>query len=335
MSCIASFPRPPIVAGLTIAWLFLAAPFISLTTAAQEAYPARPVRMLIPYPPGGGLDLPGRVVGQKFAEATGQQMVVDNRGGAGGLIASELVAKSAPDGYTLLLASNGQISIAPYLYEKLSYDPLADLLPITHFVDTPMVLFVTASYQVKSVADLVALAKAKPRQIAIAQSGVGGVSHLSQELFRQRAGIDVLGVPYKGAGAALGDVASGSVPFIFTTVSTARGLLDAGRVRALAVAAWTRSSSLHAVPPFEELGIAGVIGNLWIGMMAPKGTPERIVGKLHQEFSKALAAPDVRERLAAQSAEIIASGPREFGRMIRKDAELWRGVIKTANIKLE
>ena len=162
---------------------------------AAEAYPARPVRMLIPYPPGGGLDLPGRTVGQKFAEYTGQQMVVDNRGGAGGLIASELVAKSAPDGYTLLLASNGQISIAPSLYPKLPYDPLADLLPITHFVDTPMVLFVNASHPVKSVSDLVATAKAKPGQIRIAQSGVGGVSHLLQELFAQRAGIAVLGVP--------------------------------------------------------------------------------------------------------------------------------------------
>jgi tripartite-type tricarboxylate transporter receptor subunit TctC len=321
----------PLRTGLPIALALL----FALPAPAAETYPARPVRMLIPYPPGGGLDLPGRSVGMKFAESTGQQMVVDNRGGAGGLIASELVAKSAPDGYTLLLASNGQISIAPSLHDKLPYDPLVDLVPITHFVDTPMVLFVNASYPVKSVGDLIALAKAKPRQIGIAQSGVGGVSHLAQELFRQRAGIDVIGVPYKGAGAALGDVAGGSVPFIFTTVSTARGLLDAGRVRALAVAARARSASLPAVPTFEELGLAGVIGNLWIGMMAPRGTPERIVGKLHQEFSKALAAPDVKERLASQSAEIVASGPREFGQMIRKDAQLWRGVIKTANIKLE
>ena len=315
--------------------LALLAGLYALPALAAEAYPARPVRMLIPYPPGGGLDLPGRAVGQKFAESAGQQMVVDNRGGAGGLIASDLVAKSTPDGYTLLLASNGQVSIAPSLYERLPYNPLIDLIPITHFVDTPMVLFVNASYPVKTVSDVIAMAKAKPRQIGIAQSGVGGVSHLSQELFRQLAGFDVLGVPYKGAGAALSDVAGGTVPFIFTTVSTARGLLDAGRVRALAVAARTRTASLPAVPTFEELGLGGVVGNLWIGMMAPKGTPARIVARLHQEFSKALAAPDVKERLATQSAEIVASGPREFGEMIRKDAELWRGVIKTGNIRLE
>jgi tripartite-type tricarboxylate transporter receptor subunit TctC len=251
------------------------------------------------------------------------------------LIAGELVAKSAPDGYTLFLASNGQISIAPSLYGKLPYDPLVDLIPITHFVDTPMVLFVNAAHPVKSIGDLVAMAKAKPGQIRIAQSGVGGVSHLLQELFRQKAGIDVLGVPYKGAGAALGDVAGGNVPFIFTTVSTARGLLDAGRVRALAVAAKKRTASLPAVPTLAEHGIAEVDGQLWIGMMAPKGTSERVVSKLHQEFVKALAAPDAKERLATQSAEVVAGGPREFAKMIREDTERWRGVIKAAHIKLE
>ncbi len=323
---------PGLIARLV---LFLLAALPALSAMAVDAYPTRPVRMLIPYPPGGGLDLPGRTVAQKFAESTGQQMVVDNRGGAGGLIAGELVAKSAPDGYTLFLASNGQISIAPSLYEKLPYNPLADLIPITHFVDTPMVLFVNAAHPVKSIGDLVAMAKAKPGQIRIAQSGVGGVSHLLQELFRQKAGIDVLGVPYKGAGAALGDVAGGNVPFIFTTVSTARGLLDAGRVRALAVAAKKRTASLPAVPTLAELGIAEVDGQLWIGMMAPKGTSERVVSKLHQEFVKALAAPDAKERLATQSAEVVAGGPREFAKMIREDTERWRGVIKTANIKLE
>lgn len=303
--------------------------------AADPAYPTRPIRMIVPYPAGGGLDLPGRAVGQKFAEATGQQLVLDNRGGAGGLIASEIVAKATPDGYTLLLASNGQISIAPALYDKMPYDPLKDLVPITHFVDTPMVLFVTASYPVKTVNDLVSLAKAKPGTIGIALSGVGGVSHLSMELFRQRAGINLLGVPYRGAGAALGDVAGGGVPLIITTVASAKGLLDAGRVRALAVCARKRTASLPNVPTFEELGIAGVDGQLWIGMMTPKGTPERVISRLHAEFAKALAAPDVRERLASQSAEIIAGGPREFGQMIRKDTERWREVVKTANIKLE
>ncbi len=303
--------------------------------AADPAYPARPIRMIVPYPAGGGLDLPGRTVGQKFAESTGQQLVLDNRGGAGGLIAGEIVAKSTADGYTLLLASNGQVSIAPALYEKMPYDPLKDLVPITHFVDTPMVLFVTASHTVQAVKDLVMLAKAKPGTIGVALSGVGGVSHLSMELFRQRAGINLLGVPYRGAGAALGDVASGGVPFIFTTVASAKPLLDGGRVRALAVCARKRTSSLPNIPTFEELGVAGVDGQLWIGMMAPKGTPQSVISRLHAEFAKALASTEVRERLASQSAEIVAGGPREFGEMIRGDTERWRAVIKTANIKIE
>ena len=303
--------------------------------AAEAPYPNRPIRMLVPYPPGGGLDLPGRAVGQKFAESTGQQMILDNRGGAGGLIASDIVAKASPDGYTLLLASNGQISIAPSLYDKMPYDPLRDLVPITHFVDTPMVLFASVSYPAQSVADVVAAAKARPGTVGIALSGVGGVSHLTMELFRQRAGIQLLGVPYKGAGQAMGDVAGGSVPLIFSTLAAGKPLLDAGKLRALAVASAKRSSGLPNLPTFGELGFAGMEAPLWIGMMAPKGTPQPVIARLHAEFIKALAASDVRERLAAQSAEIVAEGPAAFAAMIRRDAQLWRGVIKTANIKLE
>ena len=304
-------------------------------SAAAPEFPARPVRMLVPYPPGGGLDLPGRAVGEKFAQSTGKQLVLDNRGGAGGLIAGEIVAKAAPDGYTLLLGSNGQVSIAPALYEKMPYDPLTDLVPITHFVDTPMVLFTTASFPARTVKDVVERAKAQPGKIGVALSGVGGVSHLTMELFRQRAGINLLGVPYKGAGAAMVDVASGDVPMIFTTVASAKPLLDAGRLRAIAVGARERTSSLPGIPTFEELGFAGMDAPLWIGMMAPKGTPQKIIARLHTEFAKALASPEVKERLSSQSAEIVAAGPREFGQMIRKDTERWRTVVKTANIKIE
>jgi tripartite-type tricarboxylate transporter receptor subunit TctC len=303
--------------------------------AAEQPYPNRPVRMLIPYPAGGGLDLPGRAVAQKFAESTGQQMVIDNRGGAGGLIAGEIVARATPDGYTLFLASNGQISIAPTLYEKLPYDPLKDFVPITHFVDTPMVLFVNAQYPVQSVADLIAAARAKPGTIGCALSGVGGVSHLTLELFKQRANVNLLPVPYRGAAIGLADVAGGTVPAIFSTLAAAKPLLDGGRVRALAVASAKRTGGLPNLPTFGELGYPGMDAPLWIGMMAPKGTPPGIVSKLHAEFVKALAAPDVRERLASQSADIIAGGPREFGETIRRDTERWRVVVKAANIKIE
>ena len=308
----------------------------SLNAAVAETpFPARPIRMLVPYPPGGSLDLPGRVVGQKFADATGQQLVLDNRGGAGGLIAGEIVAHAAPDGYTLILASNGQVSIGPALYPKMPYDPAKDLVPITHFVDTPMVLFATASFPAQTVKDLIAMAKAEPGKYGVALAGVGGVSHLTLELFKIRAAINLLPVPYRGAGAAMGDLAAGTVPMIFTGVAAAKPLLDLGRARAIAVCARKRTGSLPNVPTFEELGYAGMDAPLWIGMMAPRGTPERIVARLDAEFRKALTAPDVRERLAAQSADIVAGGPREFGEMIRRDTERWREVVKTANIKID
>ena len=303
--------------------------------AADAPFPNRPVRMLIPYPAGGGLDLPGRAVAQKFVESTGQQMVIDNRGGAGGLIAGEIVAKATPDGYTLFLASNGQISIAPALYPKLPYDPLRDFVPITHFVDTPMVLFVNAQYPVQSVADLIAAAKAKPGTIGCALSGVGGVSHLTLELFKLRANVNLLPVPYRGAAIGLGDVAGGTVPAIFSTLAAAKPLLDGGRIRALGVASAKRTGGLPNLPTFAELGYAGVDAPLWIGMMAPKGTPANVISRLHAEFTKALAAADVKERLATQSADIVASGSREFGDMIKRDTARWAEVVKVAKIKID
>jgi tripartite-type tricarboxylate transporter receptor subunit TctC len=315
--------------------LLVAAALLSRPAHSADAYPSRPVRMLVPYPPGGGLDLPGRAVGEKFAQSTGRQLILDNRGGAGGLIAGEIVAKSTPDGYTLFLASNGQISIAPALYDKIAYDPLGDLVPITHFVDTPMVLFTTDKFPVRTVQDVINRAKAEPGKIGVALSGVGGVSHLTMELFRQRAGINLLGVPYKGAGAAMVDLAAGDVPLIFTTVAAAKPLLDSGRIRAIAAGARKRTRALPNLPTFEELGFSGMDAPLWIGMMAPRGTPEPIIKRLHAEFSKALAAPDVQERLASQSAEIVAGGPEAFGKMIRIDTERWAKVVKTANIKIE
>ena len=305
-------------------------------SAGELPYPVRPIRVLVPNPAGGGLDLPGRTVGQKFAESTGQQMIMDNRpSGPGGVLAGEIVARATPDGYTLFLASNGQMSIAPALYKKMPYEALTDFVPITHFVDTPMVLFVTASYPAQSVADLIALAKAKPGTIDVGLAGVGGLSHLTMELFKQRAGINLVGVPYRGAVPALADVASGSIPALFSTVAAAKPLLDGGRVRALAVAAGKRSGSLPNLPTFEELGYAGMDAPLWIGMMAPRGTPPNVIAKLHAEFVKALAAPDVKERLAAQSADVVAAGSLQFAQTIRKDTERWRDVVKTANIKIE
>jgi tripartite-type tricarboxylate transporter receptor subunit TctC len=318
---------------VTLALCAAALPAIAASGDAE--FPARPVRMLVPYPPGGGLDLPGRAVSERFAQQTGKQLVLDNRGGAGGLIAGEIVANANADGYTLLLASNGQISIAPALYQKLPYDPIRDLVPVTHFVDTPMFLFASSGFPAKTVKDVIERAKAQPGKIGVALSGVGGVSHLTMELFRQRAGINLLGVPYKGAGAAMVDVASGDVPLIFTTGASGKPLLDTNRIRPIAVAAAKRSSALPNVPTFEELGLSGMDAPLWIGMMAPKGTPDKIIAKLNAEFIKALGSKEVQDRLASQSAEIVATGPKEFGQMIRRDTERWGKVVRTAGIKVE
>jgi tripartite-type tricarboxylate transporter receptor subunit TctC len=322
--------RPHALLGVAIV-----AAVLGSNDAAAQPYPSRPVRMLVPYPPGGGLDPIGRAIGQKFLESTGQPFVHDNRGGAGGLIATELVAHATPDGYTLLLASNGQLSMAPWLHPKLPYNPLADFVPITHFVDTPMVLFAHSGFAAKSVKDLVAQAKAQPGAIRIGLSGVGGVSHLTMELFRQKVGITLAPVPYRGAGAAMVDVANGSVPLIFSTLAAGKGLLDAGRLRALAVSTAKRSSALPDVPSLVELGYAGVESSLWIGMVAPKGTPPAIIAKLESEFEKALASSEVRERFRTQSAEINGAKSKAFRRSIEEDSQRWRTVIRTANIKLE
>jgi tripartite-type tricarboxylate transporter receptor subunit TctC len=308
---------------------------VGVARAADLPYPQRPVRVIVPYPAGGGVDPVTRAVGQKFQERTGQSIVLDNRGGAGGLIGTEIVAKSAPDGYTMLMATNGQISMAPHLYAKVPYDPLNDLIPIVHLVDAPMVLLVNAAFPAQTLKDYIAEARAKPRAIGIALSGVGGVSHLAMELFRQRAGIELVAVPYRGAGAAMGDIASGSVPSIIASLAAGKPLLDSGRVRALAVTTKRRASSIPNVPTFIELGLPEVEVSLWIGLMGPKGIPPGIVRKLESELIQALGAPDVKERLAAGSNEIVGAGPGEFGRMIRADYDRWKTVVREANIKLD
>ena len=307
----------------------------SAVAAPSNAYPTKSIRFVVPFTPGGSADIFARAIAQKMSDAWGQQVVIDNRGGSAGIMGSEIAAKAPADGHTLMMGITANIAINPGLYPKLPYDPATELVPITHFVDTPMVLFANAAFPAQSVKDLIALAKAEPGKYGVALAGVGGASHLTLELFKIRAGINLLPVPYRGAGAAMGDIAGGTVPMIFTGVAAAKPLLDTGRARAIAVCSRTRTGSLPNVPTFEELGYPGMDAPLWIGMMAPKGTPERIIAKLDAEFRKALAAPDVRERLAAQSADIVAAGPREFGAMIRRDAARWREVVKTANIKID
>ena len=298
--------------------------------AADAPFPNRPVRMLIPYPAGGGLDLPGRAVAQKFADATGQQMVIDNRGGAGGLIAGEIVAKSTPDGYTLLLASNGQISIAPALYAKLPYHPLNDFVPITHFVDTPMVLFVNSQYPVQSVADLIAAAKAKPGTIGCALSGVGGVSHLTLELFKLKAGLNLTHIPYKGgAGPATLAVLGGEVAATMLTVASFIPHVKGGKAKVLAVVAPKRVSQLPDTPTMAESGFPELLLGSWQGVSVPAGTSRAIVNRLYTAIIKTMNDPETVKRLASGGAEVVTSkSPAEFAAFLQTQTEFWAKLVK-------
>ncbi len=304
-------------------------------SAAAQKYPDHAVKLVIPYAAGGSFDVIGRSIAQKFQEQTGQPLVMDNRGGAAGLIASDLVAKAPPDGYTLLLASAAQVSIAPALNEKMTYDPFSDLVPVTYALQTSNVLFVSTNFPAHNVQELVALARAKPGSITYASSGNGSVSHLAGELFAQRFGLKLLHVPYKGAAPALTDVASGTVSLIFTTLASGKPLLDSGRIRALAIAAPKRSSAIPNVPTLSELGFPGADSGVWVGIMAPKGTPDRIVSQLHNEFVKALATAEVTERMSGLGADIVSQGPKEFKGMIKDDADIWMRVVRTGNIKAD
>ena len=301
---------------------------------AQD-FPTRPVRMVVPVAAGGLRDVIARAMTADFQRSTGEALVVDNRSGGGGLIAGEIVAKAGADGYTLFMASGAEISIAPALHAKLPYDAANDFVPITRLIDTPMLLFAAASLPVQNVKELIALARSKPGAIVFGSAGPGSVSHLAQELFAQRAGVTFIHVPYRGAALALSDMAGGRVSLLFTTVTSAKPLLDAGRIRALGVAAAKRTSGLSAVPTIEEAGVPGVDAPVWVGVMAPKGTSPRIVSRLDGEFRKILANADFSRMMAARDAEISGDGPAAFGRIVREDIQRWARVVSSAKIRLE
>ncbi len=320
---------------MRLARIALAALVVFASVASAQEFPTRPVRLVVPVAAGGLRDVIARAMAPEFQRSTGQSLVVDNRTGGGGIIAGEIVAAAAPDGYTLFMASGAEVSVAPALHPKLPYEPRTDFVPITRLIDTPMLLFATASLPANNVKELIALARAKPGTIVFASAGPGSVSHLVQELFAQRAGVTFIHVPYRGAALALADMAGGRASLLVTTITSAKPLLDAGRVRALAIATLKRTPALPDVPTFDESGVKGVDAPVWAGMMAPKGTPSRIVTRLDGEFRKILANADFRRLMAARDADIAGDGPAAFGRIVREDIERWARVVTTAKIKLE
>ena len=306
---------------------------IALPVLAQN-YPTKPIRLVLPYPPGGGTDVIARPLAQKLTEQLGQQVIVDNRGGAGGNIGMEFVAKSPNDGYTLLFALTAQYAVNPSLYPKLPYDPVRDYAPISLLANAPYLLVVHQALPAKSVAELVALVKARPGQLSYSSSGNGSGAHLAGEMLRSLARVEIVHVPYKGAGPAMPDLIAGQVQLSFITYTAAGPHIKTGRLRALGVTTAKRSPTLPDLPAIGET-VAGYDSAVWYGFAAPAGTPPEIVSKLNTEVLRVLAAPDFRSRITLEAVSPIGSTPEEFGSFMRSEIVRWAKVVRDSGAKVD
>ena len=302
--------------------------------AAAAIYPSKPIRMIVPFAPGGGTDIIARLVAQDLGQAWGQTVVVDNRAGGGGTVGTNLAAKSTPDGYTMVLCSLG-LSYAPALYSKLPYDTERDLLPISRVATQPFVYVVIPALGVNSMKDLIALAKSKPGEIRYGSGGSGGSSHLGTELLRVMTGIDLVHVPYKGTGPALTAMLGGEIHIQLIGISSVVPHMKSGRMRALAVSGAKRSSAAPEVPTVAESGVPGYEFDVWYGMLFPAGTPRAIVGKANAEINRVLKSPALAQRFAAIGLEPAGNTPEEFAKMIRSEIVKWRKVVESAKIRVE
>lgn len=314
----------------------LAAALVAATsfTVSAQTYPARPIRIVVAYAAGGGVDIVTRTVGQKLSELIGRPVVVDNRPGASTNIGSELVAKAAHDGYTLLMASSANATNMT-LFSKLPYDTLRDFAPVTQVGYGPQVLVTSPSFAARSVKELLALASAKPGQLSYASGGNGSSQHLTGELFKQMGKVDIVHVPYKGGAPALIDVIGGQVAYMFINTLEALPHAKSGRLKVLAVASAKRTAVFPQTPTFAEAGFPGFESVAWWGVLAPAGTPKEVIGRLHAEIAKALTAPEVKERFAGLGAETVGSTPEQFGAFLREEIQRWGKVIRTLGIKAD
>jgi tripartite-type tricarboxylate transporter receptor subunit TctC len=301
--------------------------------AAAQTYPAKPVRIIVGFSPGGSTDVTARLVAQKLTEAWRQQVIVENRPGAGGNIGAEAVAKAPPDGLTLLLATTGVMAINHRLYRTLPYDAVRDFAPVTQIGSLPLILTVHPSLPTRSVKELIALAKAKPGQLSYASSGVGGATHMTAEVFRMMAGVDILHIPYKGSGQALVDLISGQVPMAFDQITSSLPHVESGKLRALAVTSAKRFPSVPSLPSMSEAGVAGYEAVSWNGLAAPAATPKDIVGRIQSEVARIVQLPDIKERFFKDGIEPVASTPEQFAAHIRAERAKWEKVIEAAAIK--
>jgi tripartite-type tricarboxylate transporter receptor subunit TctC len=305
---------------------------LPLAATAQD-YPSKPIRLVVPFPPGGPNDIIARIVGQKMSDLLGQPVLIDNRGGAGGVTGTDAVAKAPPDGYAIAITSAGALAISASLQDKVPYDALRDFTPITLVAKVPELLVVPASLPANSVAELVALAKARPGRLNFASSGPGSMPHLAGELLRLRAGIDIVHVPYRGAAPAVNDLLGGQVQMMFADIPILLPQVQAGALRALAVGSKARAPALPAVPPLAQLGFPEIEAENWYGMVAPAGLPAAVAAKLHAAVTTALRDAEVNEKLAVQGAILAGGTPEEFAAYIRSEIAKWAQVVQASGAK--
>ena len=300
-----------------------------------QTYPTKPIRVIVPFPAGESIDATARLIAQPWMAALGQQMVIDNRGGAGGTIGTELTAKAPPDGYTISYGNLGPLSIGPNLYQKLGYDLFKDLAPVSQATSLPFVLFGSTTLPVNTAQELVAYAKARPGQLNFGSTGVGSGLHLMGELFKLTAGVSMVHVPFKGVAQAVPDMMAGRLQLAFNTIPAFLPHVKAGRLKAFVISAPKRSPLLPQVPACTEVGLPGLDASAWHAVVAPAGTSKEIVRKLHQTLAATLALPEVRSQLAAVGAEPVASSPEEFAKFMRAESQKWSRVIKAGSVKVE
>lgn len=323
--------RIALLAGAVAGVLLLVGVNVS---AQSQAYPTRPVRFIVPYVPGGGVDFAARTLGERLSQALGHTVIVDNRPGGSTNIGTELVARAAPDGYTLLVASV-PTSVNVTLFKNLRFNIIKDFVHISLLSTAPNVLVVHPSLPVKSVTELIAYAKARPGQLTFGSAGIGTSNHLSGELFKMMGGIDMLHVPYKGGGAAVTELLGGHISMYFATTPSVMSHVRSGKLRALGVTSEKRSASVPDIPTISESGLPGFDQSAWHGLFAPAGTPEPIIAKLSAEVVRGLRIPDVEKRFNSQGVDVIASSPAEFAAFIRQEVVKYEKIIKTSNIHVE
>jgi tripartite-type tricarboxylate transporter receptor subunit TctC len=300
----------------------------------QDEYPNRPVRIIVPFAPGGSTDVVARILADKLGNEFKQSFIVENRAGAGGNIGADVVAKASPDGYTLLMGTTGVLAINKHLYKEMSFDPDRDLAPVSYTSLITNILVVNPQVPVKTVPELLKLAKSDPGRLTFASSGSGSSTHLSGELFKSMAGVDILHVPYKGSSQALIDVIAGQVTMLFDNAPSSMPFIEQGKLRAIAVTSTKRLANLPDVPTIDEAGVKGYESLSWSGIMAPAATPKRIIDKLNAAIEKILRDADVKQRFAGLGVEAVGGPPEAFARHVRAESEKWARVVKSANITL-